>query len=425
MVGAGASGMAAAIMAARAEAQVALVEATAKPGRSILASGNGRCNLANMALGNAWQPSERTPFLAGPGSAPGARDAARLPGAAFDLYNDPAFAQAVVGSTGLELVLSFFDGLGLLCVPDEEGRIYPASRCASSVLSVLTSELARLGVNIVPSACVSSLDCKQEGWSIGFEDERSMRARAVVWAAGGASGQDFARLAGLKAADSEPVLCPLACAGSAGKRLDGVRAACVASLQRAGKIVAQERGEVLFRPYGVSGIVVFDLSRHARPGDVLALDLRPGRDDPQALHALEQLVDQRLQACEKTPDPAKARLEALDGILNPQLGRCLMEQLCGANGNAPTNAEQVLELMGAVSFEVRGPADAQHAQVTRGGVLTSQIDAHTMAVCGHKGLFACGEALDVDAACGGFNLAWAWLSGMKAGSAAALSGVSA
>lgn len=421
VVGGGASGLIAALAAARAGAEgVCVLEAGPRPGRSVLASGNGRCNLTNEALGARWVPGGATPFLAGPGAA----EVGREPGPAWDQYNDPAFVRAAMGDDPLSEVLGLFRGLGVLCLPDEEGRVFPASRCASSVLGPLLAELDARGVTLARGAQVQDVAATPEGdWDVALADGRRVRAPRVVWAAGGGSADALARACGARVEPSRPVLAPLACAGGA-QGLDGVRAACVASLMRpdAGgrTLVARERGEVLFRPYGVSGIAVFDLSRHARAGDVLSLDVTPGASQGQARAGeLAELVEARLAAARTRPDAGAARLSALDGACNPKLGRHVMARLAGADGMRDVRAEDVLHALSHMELEVTGVADAAHAQVTRGGLSTAEVSPATMGLLRAPGLFACGEALDVDAACGGFNLSWAWVSGTRAGRAAA------
>ena len=184
------------------------------------------------------------------------------------------------------------------------------------------------------------------------------------------------------------MLCPLACEAPTGvslASLDGRRAHAVARLLRNGTVVAREEGEVLFRGYGLSGIAAFDLSREARAGDVVSLDLTCGLDEGRAR------------------DLVRAA-DGCAGILDPSIARELNDSL---------------ELARDLRLVVRGPAEPERAQVTRGGLVTGQFDPATLEARGMPGLFACGEALDVDGACGGFNLAWAWKSGMVAGGAAA------
>ena len=211
-------------------------------------------------------------------------------------------------------------------------------------------------------------------------------------AAGG--GEGLTQSLGLACSAYEPTLCSLACTPADDavdlRALDGRRAHVVARLLRSGAEVAREAGEVLFRPYGLSGIAIFDLSRFALPGDVIALDLTCGMDRDRG---------RRLVA---------AAGGSAKGVLDPLIAAALG----GADGMG------VLDMARDLRFVVSGTADPERAQVTRGGLLVSQFDPATLAARELPGLFACGEALDVDAACGGFNLAWAWKSGLVAGRAA-------
>lgn len=363
VVGGGAGGLAAGIAAAEAGARVVVLERGPACGRTILATGNGRCNFMNSAL--------------------------RDPEPAWERYNDPAFVAAVCGPRFGDEVLGFFEDCGLAWAEEDGGRLYPLSRQAASVRAVLLARAERAGVVLAPAREVTAVARRGDGWDVRFEGMAAgpVAARAVVLAAGG--GEGVTRSLGLACAPYEPVLCSLACAAPQGVSLaglDGRRAHVVARLLRGGAEVAREVGEVLFRPYGLSGIAVFDLSRHARPGDVVALDLTRGLDPARA----RELV-RSAGGCA--------------GVLDPRIA----EQL------GPDALECALDLR----FVVQGPAEPERAQVTRGGLLTGQFDPATLEARELPGLFACGEALDVDGACGGFNLAWAWRSGLVAGRAAA------
>lgn len=341
VVGGGAAGLVAATVAAEEGASVVVLERDLECGRSILATGNGRCNFANVRLGT-WR------------------------------YNDPDFVGAVCGEGGewLSDVLEFWRGCGLAWV-SEDGRLYPASLQAASVRNVLLDRCRRAGVVLAPGreVDVSGWPAKSDRleWQAG-----SIRPRTVILATGGSG---------------EPVLCPLAARPADGSvsldELDGRRARVRAELWHGGQPVFAEDGEVLFRPWGLSGIVMFDFSRRALAGDVVRLDLTCG-----------------------IPAGELASL-APDGVLDPRIAVAL-----GAGAAALSRAR-------ALDFVVEGLAETNKAQVSRGGLPTSDFDPATLASRMRPGLYACGEALDVDADCGGFNLAWAWKSGMVAGAAAA------
>lgn len=387
VVGAGASGMAAAIAAAVSGASVCLLEAHAKPGRTVMASGNGRCNFANADL-------------------------------APERYNDPAFVSRVMGDDPLGRILDFFEHLGLWWSSDGEGRLYPRSRAAASVLDALTGALARAGVDMRLGTRVVGLERRGGIWAVRCDGLTDVPADAVVWAAGGGTAEIPVRDAGLPGVAERPVLCPLALDPRPPKSLDGVRIACAVELRSGKTRVDRSEGEVLFRPYGISGIVVFDLSRIALPGDTVALDMLPDVGEDHLRAILARRCDERGGEL-GTPS---GRLTFLDGALHPKLARCLMAGVCGEDGRRTLDGRAIGRLAQTLKsweFGVAGTADESHAQVTRGGLALDAFDPMSLAARGCGGLYACGEALDVDGACGGYNLAWAWVSGMVAGVAAA------
>lgn len=385
IVGAGASGLAASIAAAQTGARVCLLETASKAGRSILASGNGRCNFANSDL-------------------------------APERYNDPAFVAATMGDDPLAPILNLFTALGLWYVSDGEGRLFPRSRAASSVLDVLLEGAGELGVDIRLNARVSAIEPIDDGWRVRLEDGTAVACRSLIWAAGGASAGVPVAGAGLDWVPERVALCPLACNPRPPKALDGVRIACsVALLDAGGSMVAERCGEVLFRSYGLSGIAIFDLSRLASPGDHLVLDLLPesGADE------LECLLERRIASLGARCATSAGRLAFLDGAVHPKVARHIMMCACGEDGSHPIDVGSLARMLKGWEFCVRGYADESHAQVTQGGLSNAGFDARTLESRRAPGLFACGEVLDVDGECGGLNLAWAWSSGMVAGVAAA------
>lgn len=365
VVGGGASGLAAAITAAEAGARVVVVERALECGRSILATGGGRCNLANADLS-----AER--------------------------YRHPGFVSAVCGERFLADVQGFFSACGLAVAEEEGGRLYPVTREASSVREVLVERARRAHVTLACGREVAGVSRGTDGLRLRLAptfdggNQEVLCARAVVIATGGKE-DSLARSLGLPVVDARPVLCPLACEGLDFPKLDGRRARVAATLVRDGVTIAREAGELLFRSYGISGIVSFDLSRNAQPGDRLVLDLLPE-------------VSART-ACELAVHGGTAGL--LDNEVAAQLGKL--------NGTA----EDVVAHAKAVELLVTGIADEKRAQVTAGGIDVEALDASTLSSPGAPDVFTCGEAVDVDGACGGFNLAWAWKSGMVAGASAA------
>lgn len=374
VAGGGASGLVAAIAAAEAGARVCVLEQDLECGRKILATGNGRCNFANEDL-----------------------DPAR--------YRNGAFVAATAGPRWLDEVLGFFGASGLAWA-SEEGRLYPLSRQAASVRNVLLARARRADVTLAPARKVTSVAPAAGGWKVSFSPAApgekgapqagGITARAVVMAAGG--GSELARGLGLSTVAEGPVLCALACEpennGLELALVDGRRAHAHVRLLHGGRELWAEDGEVLFRPWGLSGICVFDLSRRVEAGDVISLDLTCG------------MTDARLEMA--------AAAGTADGVIDPQVAAAL-----GAVGGNPASALAALRQARSLRFLVTGRAETERAQVTRGGLGVTGFFPETLECAGQPGLFACGEALDVDADCGGFNLAWAWRSGQVAGASAA------
>ncbi len=370
VVGGGAAGIACAIVAAEAGASVVVLECAPECARSILATGGGRCNLCNASL-------------------------------APEHYNNPAFAGDVLDTDALNRILGFFSDCGLATCEEDEGRIYPASFSAASVREVLLGRAERLGVVLAPARRVLSVALDEPGEvELSYEElwgggsARTLVSSRAVIAIGGTGAKTVAGL-DIPHTPLKPVLCPVACSCEIGDlaEVDGRRIRCEATLMRACNEVAREVGEILFRPYGISGILAFNLSRNARPNDLITLDLAPNlsRDE------VAELV---------------CAAGSLAGVLDPAVASWL-EHAQGTDPKILSKIAKHLEL------RVEGVADVSHAQVMRGGISTDALDATTLALTSDPRILACGEAIDIDGACGGYNLAWAWASGMVAGRSAA------
>ena len=414
VIGGGASGLAAAITAARIGATVCVIERDVEAGLSILATGNGRCNVSNAHI-----------------------DPMR--------YRHPAIARAVMGEHAETGIRSFFDGLGLLMAEEDEGRLYPATRRAESVRDVLLGACVRESIDI--RSCTEVAKARFDGaWELTVREpahplsykrgrdgratlrnarkalssatfrDRTIRAHRVILACGGAS-ESVCSLFNIPHLAEEPMLCPvgasIAGATDALAALDGLRVEGALSLRQNDEITWCEEGEILFRPYGISGIAAFNLSRRAGAGDSLLIDLFPrySRD------AFRAVLDERVKVLGafSANNPAW-----FDGMLAPALAH-LVCRLYTACHPGDTNVSHIVSICKHLKLTVSGTAEPQQAQIRRGGIPFETVDLDTLAVTCKMGpgLFACGEALDMDADCGGYNLAWAWLSGIRAGKEAA------
>lgn len=453
IIGGGAAGLAGAVAAAqalraagRSDVEVALCEADERVGRTILATGNGRCNFSNASVRasdyrNAAFVGSVLQSLQG-WSIRGGCTAGREAGVA-----DP--------------VHRFFADAGLLWREESEGRLYPQANKATSVLDVLRAKAARLGVRERTSKRAVRIDAPSapEGpFAVRFDDGSVMRPRAVVLAMGGKHGLAVELPPPLRSGAPSPVLGPLRSDGRLTRTLNNIRlkaalclcrpdekaardsiandvelrssalaaaAACGEDVGHAdggfrvtgeGLLLARQQGEVLFRDYGLSGIAVFNLSRFARPGDAVLVDALPGMGLAQAQEALGR----RFEALVRDG----AVLSGEDwgrGMLLPAVGALVLKQ-AGLSVSGPFAAADVpafVRAAKALRFPVEGMADPAQCQVARGGLDIAAFDGRTLEARAVPGLFAAGEALDVDGPCGGYNLHWAWASGIVAGDAAA------
>ena len=381
VIGGGASGLVAAVAAARLGAGATVLEKGTRVGRKILATGNGRCNLTNTAVSSS-------------------------------AYNCPDFVEPVLAALPPDAVKAFFAEMGLLTYTDDEGRVYPVTNTATSVLDVLRLECARLGVEERCGFEVARISAARDasGFDVVASSGDRLHADAVVIATGG--GHSLLGELGHTSVACVPVLGPLKTEREPIRGLSGVRVRCAATLLLGDAPVATERGELLFRDYGVSGILIFDLSRSFEPGCVLSIDLFPDISPDE----LQQMISERCSALSwRTAETF------FEGMLHDRVARAVLRTAAVAP-TAPVSelpCERLAALVKEFRLNVTGRGDPAQSQVTRGGATVTQFDPGTMQSRLVEGLFAAGEVLDVDGRCGGFNLHWAWASGIVAGQGAA------
>lgn len=423
IIGGGASGL---ICAARMaylarkrgmQPEIVVFEKDGKVGRPILRSGNGRCNLTNASIDMSLYHNASFAEAVFVAAERACDDERSLMGAAHGRGN---------GGTRVPPVDEiFFANRGLLFREESEGRVYPYPNKASVVLDVLLRALRAGDVKTEVGACVEKLVARpSDAWGDGdaghrfalhLEDSRVEHFDRVVVAVGGEVAELLlAEIPEERLARTPevPLLCPLAVNSKAMKKLDNIRVKCVATLERSGEPVATERGEVLFRKYGVSGIAIFNLSRWAAPGDTLSLDLAPDTDEGD----LVALMAERAASYEMAFGKRPTNSQALEGMLLSMVG----DEVLRAAGIEPegafADAASVVRAVKRFAMSVTGTAETDKAQVHRGGIDPGSIDAETLEVKAVPGLYVTGEALDVDGPCGGYNLHFAWMSGLLAAS---------
>ena len=392
IIGAGASGMAAALAAAENEnIQVVLMERQARVGRKLLATGNGRCNLTNLHAAQGGYHGD-----------------------------DPAFSAAAIRAFDPEMTLQWFQNLGLYTVAEETGRVYPYSDQANSVVDVLRLALQKKNITLKTGFEVQKIRKDTQGFTFSNGEEDICCDKLIV-ACGGLAGTKLggsmagykllAKL-GHKSTRLRPTLVQLKCAWGGVVSLKGVRANCHAAICKDGALFAESSGELQFTEYGISGPVVFEISRdvcYEKGNWTAILDFLPQWSQEQ----LHQELIRRMG----TDLPME---ELLTGILHNRMGRVLT-RCAGVKGKEYAKELTIEELMAvcacvkAFELELTEPLGMDSAQVTAGGVITDQFDPNTLESKLVPGLYACGEVLDVDGDCGGYNLQWAWSSGRAAG----------
>ena len=396
VIGGGAAGMMAALEAASRGAAVSVYERQNRVGRKLAVTGNGRCNLSNLN--------------ASPAAYHGA---------------DGSFAEPALRRFSPEETLSYFRSLGLLTVAEPDGRVYPLSDTSGSVVDVLRFAMEALGVRLKDSCEVRSLERYGEGFRLTCKDG-SVEADRVIVACGGMAGERFGgtglgyRLLESLGHHCTPLrwsLVQLRSDNPYCRSLKGIRADAEVSALCRGERLASSAGEVQFTDYGLSGPAIFEISRSALscPKTVISLDLVRSVSE-------SELAAMLLQRKRSTPQLTLG--DVFLGTVQNRIGRVLVSASgLKASESVRSLGEKTARTLATLAknfeFSVIGDMGAANAQVTAGGILTSEFDPETMESRLVSGLYACGEVLDIDGDCGGYNLQWAWSSGRLAGMSAA------
>ncbi len=410
VVGAGASGMVAAIAAARTGATVCILEHMDSAGRKILATGNGKCNYTN-----------------------------RLQGVEYYHGDNPAFVLPIFEQFGWQETVAFFEELGIM-PKEKNGYYYPASEQASSVLAVLLMELERLAVPVVYSCgirAITKTGCGDEKVFLFDTKDGVFESRRCVMATGGkaakktgsdGSGFLYLEKLGHHIIDVVPALVQLQGKQSFFKEIAGIRAEISIKLYSKNRLVSTEIGELQLTDFGISGIPVFQLSRWAAKGlqkgeEVYTLlDFMPELTEVELL----ELLKQRFGALGMAYSSQKTATQALIGFCQSKLIPVFLrlsgiKETIMANQVTDKQLRQLSQTIKHFRVDITGTKKFDFAQTTAGGVDTSEIDGETLASQLVPGMYFAGEMIDIDGKCGGYNLQWAWSSGYVSGQHAALS----
>lgn len=400
IIGGGAAGMLAALTALEdPNNTVLLSERQARVGRKLLSTGNGRCNLSNRHAAPVHYHGRQ-----------------------------PDFCRYALEQFSVADTLAFFSDLGLETVTEPDGKIYPRSNTANSVLDVLRYALEHPRLHLLSGDGVADLRKKGSTFSVTFTSgEKRSDINKVILACGGAAGSKVGGvLDGYKLAKAlghhrtalYPSLVQIKTDPTYPRSLKGVKTDARLRLCRGKTVLAGNEGEILFTEYGVSGPAVFEISRYAIGGEGLTLHL-----DLWAEKSHKEICSHLARRCRSKAGCAGSEQTAgciFAGVLHSRLGQVVVKA-AGLSPAAPLGSLQAADLDALAAqckdfpLPVTGTCGFDQAQVTAGGLDTAEFDPHTLQSRLVSGLYACGELLDIDGDCGGYNLQWAWSSGRLAG----------
>ena len=391
VLGAGASGLMAAITAARNNEDVTILNNANKPGKKILMTGNGKCNITNLSMNESFYDDDCKTFV---------KDVLEV------------FAE--------KDTLKFFEGIGVH-IYDKDGYVYPLSNQASTVLNHMLLEVERLGINVVNECIIK--DIKEN--TIICED-REVNFDKLIIATGGVtakksgsdgSSYDLIKKLGHTVSSPVPVLTGVVCSNKRLKDISGVRSKVVANLIYDGKKIDSENGECQFTDKGLSGICIFNLSIKIKK----LIEMKSNKDIVIDLELCPEITKEDLENLLKNSKELKIPVaDALNGFINFKLATYICKN---ANVNpykestelSDKDIKVLADKIKHFTFNVSELINSDNAQATSGGVALSEVDSKTMKSFKNENVYFAGEVLDVVGKCGGYNLQFAFSSGFIAG----------
>ena len=403
VVGGGASGLMAAITAARKNVRVLILDHHTAPAKKLLATGNGKCNFTNIMQGSSCYRCD-----------------------------DPAFVLQTLEQFDAARTIAFFEELGVLA-RQRQGYYYPRSNQASAIRNALLAEAERLKIQIINEIGIRLIQREADGFLLNTKDGDYV-SKACILAAGGkaspktgsdGSGYLYAQKLGHSIVSPLPALVPLVAEASWLKETAGVRCDASVTLFVDQKPVASDSGEIQMTDYGISGIPVFQVSRYASAALAqkkrveAKLDFLPEREKD----ALISFLAQRLAV-----SGMQQNWESLlSGFVNQKISAMICSRLKLPESpvvlqpakTVQRQMQQISNMLKGTCLTITKTKSFEQAQVTCGGISIREIHAGTMESKRVPGLYFAGEIIDVDGICGGYNLQWAWASGFAAGTHAA------
>lgn len=396
IIGGGASGLIAALFAARSGTNVTIYEHNNSVGKKILASGNGRCNIINTTASHE--------DYAG---------------------TDPQFVTYALKQLNFHYFEKFCESIGLLLDIKDDGRCYPLSNEAKSVLIALKSAVSEAGVKIITESKVTAITKNDSHFSVQT-DQGKQRYNNVLITTGSeaapqlgatADGYSFARSFGHEIIPTYPSLVQLHLNSKNHPKMAGVKTSAEVTLFIDNKSNMKVRGDILFAAYGISGLAILDISQRASHALLhkqrvsISLNLLPRYDREELVNVIEKVF---------ASVPNHDVHTALCGLLPAKIITYLLEDAAVALSTTvsslnPKEIKKIAHLIGEWKFDVIDTHGFKHAEVSGGGVSTAQINNKTMESKLVEGLYFAGEVLDIVGRRGGYNFNFAWASGMIAG----------
>jgi predicted Rossmann fold flavoprotein len=399
VVGGGAAGMMAAIRASALGLKVALVEANDRVGKKLLLTGDGKCNITNNSVDITNFHSSNKNFSFSP----------------------------IKEFSNLDSI-DFFRKLGLILITLDDGKIFPITFHASTVLELLRLSLIENNVTLITNFKAKELSKIGDIFQIINANNEIITAKKVIVSTGGksfphtgsdGSGYELARMTGHRIVEPKPSLVQIKLDFPYLKGMAGVKFEGIASVLSGNSFINESRGEILFTNYGVSGPAILNLSR------AVSILIQEGKSVSLRINFLPNFSYQSLiEIINNWIDlhPERSISNLLLGAVNKKIVPVLLKQAkiedmeTRSDNVSKGSIERIARLIIGWVFDVSGTLTFATAHVTAGGVDTRDIDSDTLESKLVKGLYFAGEVLDVDGDSGGYNLQWAWSSGWVAGS---------
>ncbi len=399
VIGGGAAGLLAAVFAKQKNEKlnIIILESLSRVGKKLITTGNGRCNITNKNASVSDYHSLSSDVL----------------NTVFDKY----FIKETV---------EFFKKIGIEIIFEDDGRAYPFSYQASSVVDALRFACEEKGVEIMCDFKVVDFTYRNSYYELITDNDRVL-AKSVIAATGLFSGGNSVGSDGsfynvlktkrYKTVKTTPSIVQIKTDTAVTKQLKGIKITAKASLINNGQVIRSEIGEVLFTDYGLSGPPILQISRAVSRNDgefKVVLDLMSAFSENKVVEMLDL---RRKNLKTRTAE------NFLTGLLNKRIGQVVLKS-CGVaflKKSCEITDKEIKSIAKTIKnfiFNVTGTTGFNNSQVTAGGISLSEFEYSTLESKKHRGFFAAGELLDVDGDCGGFNLQWAWSSAMLAADSA-------